>query len=154
MKEFKSADSKPESKYVPEQHKYDDIINLPHHISKNHPQMPLRNRAAQFAPFAALTGYEDAIEETARLTEEKIELDENSKEILDEQLQMIQTKIGMHPKVNVTYFLKDEKKEGGKYVTESFHVRRIDPVRRCLVMQENTEIPIDNVVKLERYQEE
>ena len=96
--------------------KYVDIINLPHHVSKRHPQMSMEARAAQFAPFAALTGYSDAIKETGRLTEERIEIDEELKAIIDCKLQIIQDKIQLKPKVTITYFLPDNKKNGGEYL--------------------------------------
>ncbi|MFG6319323.1 MAG: hypothetical protein K1W33_05650, partial [Clostridia bacterium] len=97
--------------------KYDDIINLPHYISKKHPQMSIEARAAQFAPFAALTGHSEAIRETARLTDERIEIDEDLKVIIDSKLRMIQKKISLKPTVSITYFVPDEKKKGGEYVT-------------------------------------
>lgn len=90
--------------------KYDDIIHLPHHVSAKHPQMPALDRAAQFSPFAALTGYETAIAETARLVDRRIELDENRKEELDEKLQMAREQLALEPEIAVTYFVPDAKK--------------------------------------------
>ena len=95
--------------------KYDDIINLPHHISKKHPQMTLEARAAQFAPFAALTGYDDEIRETARLTNRRIDLDEEAKSILDNKIKIILEQISQRPTVSLTYFIPDLKKDGGKF---------------------------------------
>ena len=97
-------------------HDYDDIINLPHHVSTRHPQMSMYDRAAQFSPFAALTGYDDAIQETGRLTEQKIELDEETLEKLDERFQILQEHLGEQPEVRFTYFKPDERKEGGAYL--------------------------------------
>ncbi len=96
---------------------YDDIINLPHPVSKNHPQMPLRDRAAQFAPFAALTGHDAAIKETARLTDERLELSEEAIAQLNERINIIRNNIGIEQKVSITYFIPDAKKAGGSYVT-------------------------------------
>ena len=93
------------------------MINLPHPVSKVHPQMPIAERAAQFSPFAALTGYGDAVKETARLTDAKIELDEDAKEILDEKLKQIREQIEEHPEIEITYFQPDERKKGGSYIT-------------------------------------
>ena len=95
---------------------YDDIINLPHPVSKNHPQMPLRDRAAQFAPFAALTGHDAAIKETARLTDERLELSEEVIAQLNEKINIIRNNIGIEQKVSITYFIPDAKKAGGSYV--------------------------------------
>ena len=97
--------------------KYGDILNLPHHQSKVHPQMSIYDRAAQFSPFAALTGHEAAIKETARLTEEQVELDEDKQEELNEKLQTLIAYATEHPTVSVTYFKPDDKKTGGEYVT-------------------------------------
>ena len=133
-----------------EQHRYDDIINLPHHVSSVHPHMPLCDRAAQFSPFAALTGYHDAVEETARFTDEKRELDENSKAVLDGKLQMIQDNLGRPMKISVTYFQADAKKSGGSYVTAVGTAKKIDPCRRMLVMDSGMAVPIDDIVDLTR----
>ena len=96
---------------------YEDIINLPHHSSTKHKRMPKETRAAQFAPFAALTGHNDAIKETERLTERKIELSEEEKNNLNTKLQILNDIIQTHPEINITYFKKDNKKTGGKYIT-------------------------------------
>ena len=96
-----------------DEHKYDDIIHLPHHVSKRHPQMSLQNRAAQFSPFAALTGHEDAIRETARQTDSFAELDEDRKELLNRQLQFIKAMLAQKPECEITYFQPDQKKDGG-----------------------------------------
>ncbi len=106
--------------------KYDDIINLEHHVSKVHKQMSLENRSAQFAPFAALTGYEDEVQETARITEDRIELDEEQKILINEKLNIIESQIATYPEVSVTYFVPDTKKEGGSYQTIKEKVKRIN----------------------------
>lgn len=123
-------------------HKYDDIINLPHHVSRKHPQMPLINRAAQFSPFAALTGHEAAIQETARLTESFIELDEDRKERLDEQLQMLMENLGQKPECEITYFQPDEKKTGGSYLTICGRVKKIDQFEHQIVFTDGKTLPI------------
>lgn len=125
--------------------KYEDIINLPHHVSPTRARMPIADRAAQFSPFAALTGYEDAVKETARLTQEWIELDECSKVILDERLQMIKKHIKEKPSITVTYFEPDEKKEGGRYVTRSGEVKKINEYERLLILNDGGFIPIDKI---------
>lgn len=127
-------------------HRYDDIISLPHHISKNHPQMDTLNRAAQFSPFAALTGYDDAIEETARITDRRKNLDEASKAILDEKLRIIQEQLGNQPEITITYYQPDEKKDGGAYVSISGIVKKIDYYERTVVMQDGARIEIDEII--------
>ena len=131
-----------------DEHRYDDIIDLPHHVSRKHPQMPLLDRAAQFAPFAALTGHEAAIKETARLTEEEIELDENSKELLDLRLQELQEHISECPEVTVTYFCPDEKKEGGAYETVTGKVKKVDGYAGELVFTDGRRIGLGTVIEL------
>lgn len=129
--------------------KYDDIIGLPHHVSLVHPQMTLLNRAAQFSPFAALTGHEAAIEETARATEERVELDENEKERLDERLQMIREHLAQKPWIVVTFFAADEKKSGGAYITKTGIVKKIDAYAKQIVLEEGTVIAIKDLRSLE-----
>ena len=125
--------------------RYDDIIGLPHHVSENHPPMSRANRAAQFSPFAALTGFGAVIDETARLTEEKIELDDHAKAELDETLRMIGENIAARPEVTVTYFVPDERKTGGAYVTERHRVKKLDPIAQSLTMTDGTVIAMDDV---------
>lgn len=129
-------------------HRYDDIIHLPHHTSSTHPQMPVADRAAQFAPFAALTGHEAAIQETARLTEEKIVLDENAKALLDEKLRLIQEMPAGRREVTVTYFVQDEKKSGGHYISVTGTVRKIDGYRQSMVMADGLRIPLDDIIEI------
>lgn len=129
--------------------KYEDIINLPHHVSSTHPQMDILARAAQFAPFAALTGYDAAIRETARLTDKEIELDESAKEILDEKLQMVRESIPEQPLVEITYFKPDLSKSGGIYETALGQVKKIDEVSHSLIMQDGLRICIDRILNVE-----
>lgn len=129
-------------------HRYDDMLDLPHPVSQVHPQMEPAKRAAQFAPFSALTGYGDAITETRRLTDRRVELDEDSRELLDEKFQMVMEQADTMPEVSVTYFVPDEKKEGGEYVTVSGRIRKTDLYQRRIVMTDGTVIPIDEVVEL------
>jgi len=131
-----------------DEHRYDDIIDLPHHVSRKHPQMPLLDRAAQFAPFAALTGHEAAIKETARLTEEEIELDENSKELLDFRLQQLREHLSEHPEVTVTYFKPDEKKSGGIYETVTGVVKKVDEYAGELVFSDGKRIVLGTIIEL------
>ena len=124
---------------------YDDIIHLPHHISKNRPQMPMLNRAAQFAPFAALTGYKAAVGETARLTAERRELDAQEAEELNRRLAALIAHLPDHPEATIEYFVPDDRKAGGAYVTISGRVRHISFPERTLVMEDGTVIPLDDV---------
>ena len=131
--------------------KYEDIIHLPHHVSKKRPQMAIKDRAAQFSPFAALTGHEAAVKETARLTEEKMELDESTKRRLDETLQMLmdQLRRDIHLFVQITYFVPDEKKTGGSYLRIREKIQKIDTYRRIIFMMDKTKVPIDDIVDIE-----
>lgn len=129
-------------------HRYDDMLTLPHPVSKKHPPMARMNRAAQFAPFAALTGYEDAVRESARLTDQRQELEEDSRELLDEELRKICVSIQQHPEVAVTYFVPDQKKEGGSYVTYTGKLKRIDSYTQQLVFEDGTRITVGDIYKL------
>lgn len=118
--------------------KYDDIINMPHHVSKKHPQMSIEMRLAQFAPFAALTGYEEAVKETGRLTSKRIDIDEELKVILNEKLKIIQKKIYSnfeYPEIECTYFMPDLIKEGGKYITVIGNAKKINKYKNIIVLQ-------------------
>lgn len=136
-------------------HKYDDIINLPHHVSTRHPQMPLSDRAAQFSPFAALTGHDAAIKETQRLTDEWIELNEDRKELLDEKLQMIRESLfsgkGRHdlPEITFTYFKPDERKSGGAYLSIQGKVKKIDEYSHQVIMEDGTVLAIEQIAGIE-----
>jgi hypothetical protein len=128
---------------------YNDIINLPHHVSKKHPQMSVEARAAQFAPYAALTGYGDAICETARLTYNQIDLDEEEKNAINKTLQTIQNNIEIKPKAKITYFVPDAKKDGGEYVVITNNVKKVDTYEKVLVMIDNLKIPINYIIEIE-----
>lgn len=128
---------------------YDDIINLPHHQSKNHPLMSLYDRAAQFAPFAALTGYDDAVKEARRLTDSKPELDENQLEELDQKLADLMTRIEEHPEVTITYFEPDDKKEGGDFITCVGKIKKIDSYKRLCIFEDGRKINIDAIIEIE-----
>lgn len=129
-------------------YKYDDIINLEHPISKKHAQMSIEARAAQFAPFAALTGYSEEIKETARLTDKKIELSEDEISILNEKITKIKSKINTKPLITFTYFVPDNKKEGGKYVDVQSRVLKIDDYKHVIILENKQEIPVNNIVKI------
>lgn len=128
---------------------YDDIINLPHHVSKTRPHMSAIDRAAQFSPFAALTGHDAAIKETARLTDKKIELDEYMKDALRKRLQIISEHIWKQCEVTITYFKPDLKKKGGSYLTITGTVKKIDEFERFIIMTDGKVIPIDDVFSIE-----
>ena len=130
-------------------HKYDDILSLPHPNSTNHPRMARGDRAAQFSPFAALTGYGDVILETQRLTDEKVELDEEALALLNEKYQMLMRRMDEQPVVQITYFQPDERKEGGAYVTVTGVVRRVDDVMKKITMQDGNEIEMEKILNVE-----
>lgn len=117
---------------------YNDIIDLPHHVSTKHPPMTAIDRAAQFSPFAALTGYDSAIKEIARLTDERVELDESTKDALSDRLQIITDRIKEHPEVSITFFQPDAKQNGGTYITAVGSVKKIDEYERVVVMADGT----------------
>lgn len=126
-------------------HRYDDIIDLPHHEPTTRPRMAMENRAAQFSPFAALTGYDDATREEARLVDMKQELSEDMKDMIDAKLAVIEQHIKEQPEISVTYFQPDEKKTGGRYTTVSGNVRKLDGVEHVIIMADGTKIPIGDV---------
>lgn len=127
---------------------YSDIINLPHHVSETRPHMSMRDRAAQFSPFAALTGYDAAVEETARLTDQRADLDEEMKQNISERLNLIQENLTAAPFVEFTYFVPDERKEGGAYCTATGTVKRIDDFQRLVTLTDGTDIPIDEIIEI------
>lgn len=132
-----------------ENQRYDDIINLPHHVSSKRPQMPILERAAQFLPFSALTGYEDAVKETARLTDTRIELEESEKDLLNTKLHVLLDNLATEPKVKITYFLPDGRKSGGKYVSKMGAVKKIDLYNRQIKLEDETVIPFDDIFAIE-----
>ena len=129
--------------------KYDDMIYLPNPTPTCKPRMSLHDRAAQFSPFAALTGYEDAVEETARLTDTRLELSEDMKTILNEKMQMIVDNMDSEPIITITYFVPDKKKSGGAYVDVTGVVKEIDEYERCIVMTDKKKIPIEQIRAIE-----
>ena len=129
--------------------KYNEIMGLPHHVSKTRPQMPMSDRAAQFAPFAALTGYDAAIKETGRLTVERIELDVEALSALDMKYQLLMEALDEAPEVTITYFQPDERKAGGKYVSAVGAVKKIDDFERRITMQDGAKIPMDDVLSID-----
>lgn len=128
--------------------KYDDIIDLPHHVSKTRKPMSLYNRAAQFAPFAALTGYDDAIEETARLTETKVELSDELKNDLNQKINFIKNNIKVHPEITIKYFVRDNKKSGGIYKSLTSIIKKVDDFNKCLIFADNTNVYFDDIISI------
>ena len=127
---------------------YTDILNLPHPTSKKHPRMTRTARAAQFAPFAALTGYNEAVKETARLTNEQLELDDTEKAQLNEKLQLLRQHLPRQLPITITFFIPDTKKAGGSYQTITGPVKKIQEYERRLIMTDGTIIPIDAIIGL------
>ena len=121
---------------------YRDIIDLPYPTRSRHPRMPIGDRAAQFAPFAALTGFGAVLRETERITEKRIELDEKIRLILEEK--------EIHPEITVTFFVPDEKKDGGAYVTVSGHIKRVDEAEHLLILEEGDKIPMEDIYEISR----
>ena len=128
---------------------YEDIIYLPHHVSETHPRMSRLNRAAQFSPFAALTGYGAAIQEAGRLTDRKIQLDEDSQAVLDRKLAILREQLSKRPEVTVTYFQPDGKKDGGAYASFSGQVKKIQDYEQLLVFTDGTQIPFSDILDLD-----
>lgn len=128
---------------------YDDIINLPHFTSLVHPRMSIESRAAQFAPFAALTGYDEVIKETARLTNERVELNEDDKNVLDGKLHFISENLEDNPLVEIVYFVPDLIKAGGKYITKKCVVKKIDMINRYIVLDDKNKILIDDIISID-----
>ena len=129
--------------------KYDDIINLPHHVSPTRPQMSMIDRAAQFSPFQALTGYEDAILETGRLTDARIEMTEDELDALNAKYQLLMDTIGTGIEVSITYFKQDDRKAGGAYLTERDVVKKVDTYNRRILMRNGTCIPMDDIFDID-----
>lgn len=127
---------------------YSDIINLPHHVSHNHPQMSMHDRAAQFSPFAALTGYEDAIDETARLTDEKPELGEVKQAELNQRISFLMTHNDSKPEVVIEYFVPDERKSGGTCKTIHGSVRKFSLSERTMTMHDGIVMRMDDIISI------
>lgn len=128
---------------------YDDIINLPHHVSSTRPQMSMIDRAAQFSPFAALTGYDAAIKETGRLTDERIEMDEESFKVLNIKFQILHDHMDEEPEVTFVYFKPDERKAGGAYLRQTGVVKKIQEFERQILLVSGAVIPMDEVQDIE-----
>ena len=124
---------------------YDDIINQPHYEPKHHPRMSMWNRAAQFAPFAALTGYDTAIQESNRVTEDWINLEESGNEELNRKMELILSKLSEQPHVTIEYFVPDEHKEGGSYQSYTGNIKRIDEYEKCIAFTDGKEIPLEAI---------
>ena len=131
------------------EHKYDDILNMPHHVSSTRPHMSMHDRAAQFSPFAALVGYDDAVKETARLTNEKQELTADRITDLNQKIVFLTENADERPEVTIEYFISDEKKAGGKYVALSGNFRRIDEYNHNMVFVSGEEIPLNDIFMIE-----
>ena len=129
--------------------KYDDVLNLPHHVSNTRPHISMHDRAAQFSPFAALTGYDDTVKETARLTDEKLELTTDRINDLNQKIAFLKEHAEERPQITVEYFIPDEKKSGGKYVTLSGKFRRIDEYNHNMVFTSGEEIPLNDIFEIE-----
>ena len=127
---------------------YEDIINLPHHVSKTRPQMSLIERAAQFSPFSALDGYDDAVDETARLTDRQAALSDDARTELDRKMQFLKDMISLHPEVTAVYFLPDLKKDGGAYLTAIGRVKKLDDFERAMVFDDGSVIPYDSILAI------
>ena len=128
---------------------YDDIIHLPHHVSATRPQMPMSDRAAQFSPFAALTGYDAAIKETGRLTDTKIELGDEGLNDLNAKFQFLVEHLKDEPEVSITYFKADERKAGGAYLEATGSVKKLDDFERLITMQDGEKISMDDILSIE-----
>lgn len=128
--------------------KYDSIINLPHHKSKNHPPMTIYQRSAQFAPFSALTGYKESILEESRLTDEKIIISDELKEMINDKLNYIKENISNKPKIKIRYFIKDKTKQGGRYEEIETIVKKIDVYNKKLILSNDTKINFNDIVSI------
>ena len=128
---------------------YDDIINLPHHVSPTRPRMSMIDRAAQFSPFSALTGHDSAVKETARLTDQRIELSEDMKNEINDRLLFIAERKKEKTEIEITYFKPDEKKDGGAYITAFGSVKKINEYERVVIMNDGTKIQIDDIISID-----
>lgn len=129
---------------------YEDIIYLPHHTSKKRPQMPLSQRASIFAPFSALTGYEDKIKEEQRIVKRKIELTSEEQELLNQKFVLIWN-CYRDREVMITYFVKDSKKQGGIYLSIVTKIRRLDPILQCFILQDKSKIKLSDIIDIQLY---
>lgn len=129
--------------------KYDDIINLPHHTSPRHPRMPISDRAAQFAPFAALVGYDDAVEEVARVTDDMIDQSDEIKESIDRKLRFLYERIDTQPNVAVTYFVPDKRKSGGEYKIFNGRLKGLDDNESAMIFTDGKRIAYDKIYAID-----
>ena len=129
--------------------KYRKILDMPHHVSVNHPRMSMCQRAAQFAPFAALTGHGEAINETARTTQERIQLSEHERSLLDRKLSSILTHVDERPNIEITYFVPDEYKAGGHYTNHSGHIRKILDYENVIILDDGTKIDVSDIIAID-----
>lgn len=127
---------------------YADMLDLPHHISPTRKPMSMADRAAQFSPFAALVGHDAAIQETARLTQQPVELDESRKAVLNEKLQRLLARLSEEPEITVTYFCPDEKKTGGRYVTVTGCLKKVNPFANTVELTDGTAIPVEQIYEI------
>ena len=130
-------------------HRYDDIIQLPRPVSATRKPMARAARAAQFMPFSALTGYGEAVQETARLTAEKVELSEEEMLFLSGRIRLLQEHIAEHPAISVTYFVPDKRKKGGAYKTVSGNAEKVEDYQRRIVFEDKTAVPIDDMIRID-----
>lgn len=128
---------------------YEDIVHLPHHVSRNHPPMPRTDRAAQFAPFAALTGHDAAIKETARLTDAELEVSDSAVDVLNRQHLILLEHLSEQPEVAFTYFVPDERKAGGSYVTKAGKIQKINEFERTYILTDKSVIPMEHLLAME-----
>lgn len=132
-----------------DEHRYDDMLDMPHHVSTKHPRMSLRDRAAQFSPFAALTGYDAAIAETARLTDDRIELGDSDKAMLNQKIHLLMEHISERPTIGITYFVPDTKKAGGRYETISCAVKKVDEYGQAIVLTDGRRILLQDIIRFD-----
>lgn len=130
-------------------HRYDNIINLPHHVSAVHPQMSMHDRAAQFSPFSALTGLDDVLDETARITDDMREIGEDRAAELDEKMRILRENTAERPQITIEYFVPDENKSGGAYRTVTGNFRRFDDYSRSIVLTDGMVIPAENIYRID-----
>lgn len=132
-----------------DEHRYDDMLDMPHHVSTKHPRMSLHDRAAQFSPFAALTGYDAAIAETARLTDQRIGLSDSDKVVLNQKLHILMECVSDRPTIEVTYFVPDKKKAGGKYETISCTVKKVDEYEQAIILTDDRRIHFQDIIRFD-----
>lgn len=128
---------------------YDDIMNIPYSGRKDEGALSMHQRAAQFAPFAALVGHDSMIMETARLTDEELEIADETFVILNRKMNYLKMMLHQRPLVTITYFLADERKSGGEYRTSTGIIRKIDDYENIIVMEDNTIIPLQHILDLD-----